>query len=298
MSRIGRLGLGIVAFEGTEHLKNVTYELRGLCDVILVCLQRLSYHGEPIADEDVARVEDLERHGYVDGIVWFEPASDHADRGAQAPRYVEADKRNFILDRLRDEGCTQAIVTDSDEFYDAEDFAAAKAVYDATDEMRVSYCEYVNYYRDYEHILVWTSRTYVPFIADTAYGFDMDRGRIGLPSDPTRRYYIPEGDDAKRFVFNYDVVKMHHLSWIRKDISKKMRSWSAKLLFSDNPNLAEEALERYRTFRDGQDAIITTTVPYFRMMVRRLPKQYIHPHYGLDQALEPGVWRKGGAERP
>lgn len=69
MSKITRLGFSIVAFDGTEHLKNILYELRGLCDVIHVCLQRKSYHGDPIAAEDVDEVELLNRLGFVDRII-------------------------------------------------------------------------------------------------------------------------------------------------------------------------------------------------------------------------------------
>ena len=57
MSKITRLGLSIVAFDGTEHLKNILYELRGLCDV------------DPIAAEDVDEVELLNRLGFVDRII-------------------------------------------------------------------------------------------------------------------------------------------------------------------------------------------------------------------------------------
>lgn len=69
MSKITKLGLSIVAFDGTEHLKNILYEIRGLCDVVHVCLQRKSYHGDPIAAEDVDEVERLKKIGFVDRII-------------------------------------------------------------------------------------------------------------------------------------------------------------------------------------------------------------------------------------
>lgn len=69
MSKILKLGLSIVAFDGTEHLKNILYELRSLCDVVHVCLQKMSYHGDPIAADDVAEVENLVRLGFVDRVI-------------------------------------------------------------------------------------------------------------------------------------------------------------------------------------------------------------------------------------
>ena len=48
MTKISKLGLGIVAFDGAEHLKNICSEIRNEVDYILVCLQNVSYFGEKI----------------------------------------------------------------------------------------------------------------------------------------------------------------------------------------------------------------------------------------------------------
>ena len=53
MSKISKLGLGIIAFEGTEHLKSIIYEIKDYCDVVVICLQKTSYHGDPIKQEDI-----------------------------------------------------------------------------------------------------------------------------------------------------------------------------------------------------------------------------------------------------
>ena len=82
MSKITKLGLGIVAFEGTEHIKNITYEVRDLVDEIVVCLQQHSYHGEDIDQKDVETIKDLQAHGLVDKIIWFEEG-DKTKKGKQ-----------------------------------------------------------------------------------------------------------------------------------------------------------------------------------------------------------------------
>ena len=51
MNNISKLGLGIIAFEGLEHIKNITYELRNLCNMIIICLQKYSYHGIEISQD-------------------------------------------------------------------------------------------------------------------------------------------------------------------------------------------------------------------------------------------------------
>ena len=69
MSKISKLGMGIIAFEGIEHIKNITYELRDLVDTIVICLQKESYHGEPIQQSDVDDANKLLEYGYVDDII-------------------------------------------------------------------------------------------------------------------------------------------------------------------------------------------------------------------------------------
>ena len=75
---------------------------------------------------------------------------------------------------------------------------------------------------------------------------------------------------------------MHHLSWIRKDIIRKIDSWSSKQLFSNVKGLREAIIDRYTNYIEGQNAIIMFNVPYYQVIVNKLPKQYIHPHYKIN----------------
>lgn len=290
MSKISKLGLGIVAFEGTEHLKNITYELRDLCDIITVCLQRFSYHGEPIKEEDITAVESLKELGYIDTIIWFEPIEMHKEESkGDAPRMIETDKRNFICDYLENEcKCSHNIIIDSDEFYHHDDFKQAKEIYDKDDSLHISYCEYVNYYRDYRHLMVWPFKSYVPFIAESKYRFDFEKGNFMQPSDPTRRYYVDPKSEMNYFnIFDWNTVKMHHLSWIRLEIETKISAWSSKKLFGNYETLRKDILDRYYNYKDGLNAIIMFNTPFNQVKVNKLPKQYIHPHFRLDE--EPSI---------
>ena len=119
MSKISKLGMGIIAFEGIEHIKNITYEVRELVDTIVICLQKESYHGEPIHQEDVDLANQLLEYGYVDDIIWFEATDLHTEEGNAGPRWIETDKRNFILDYLENTArCSHSLIIDSDEFYE------------------------------------------------------------------------------------------------------------------------------------------------------------------------------------
>ena len=124
-------------------------------------------------------------------------------------------------------------IIDSDAFYDHDDYQNAKNVLIEHPDINVTYCEYINYYRDYRHLLVWPFKSYVPFISKVSYKFDFFNGSFDKPSDPTRRYLI-EGKDAKYCIMSFSTVKMHHLSWIRTDIREKLKNWSAKKYFNDD----------------------------------------------------------------
>ena len=285
MSKISKLGMGIIAFEGIEHIKNITYEIRELVDTIVICLQKESYHGEPIHQEDVDLANQLLEYGYVDDIIWFKATDLHTEEGNAGPRWIETDKRNFILDYLENTAkCSHSLVIDSDEFYDKEDFEYAKNLLDKDESARVSYCQYINYYRDYSHVLVWPFLAYVPFITESSFRFHFENGTFTLPSDPTRRYVTDSSVTPK--VLAFDIIKMHHLSWIRIDIEKKLHNWSAKRYFQKD-ELHNAILNRYYNYVDGQNAIITFNVPNYNVCVNRLPKQYIHPHFYLDEDITP-----------
>ena len=281
MSKISKLGYGIVAFDDTCHLRNILSEIRDQIDEVVVCLQKLSYHGDPIDEKVVNYIDKLKSVGLVDDVIWFESTKEYPDDEKRG-RLIETDKRNFILDFLESKGCSHAMVTDSDEFYDAEDFKNAKTLIENDDNIHLSYCEYVNYYRDYQHLLVWPFRCYVPFITEINYRFDFEKGNFPKPCDPTRRYLTTPGTDFS--IFGYNVIKMHHLSWIRTDIREKIKNWSARKYFLLD-NFYDKIIDRYENYKDGQNAVILFNAPNNEVCVNKLPFRYINPKYRLDEEL-------------
>jgi hypothetical protein len=279
MSKIDKLGVGIVAFDDVTHLKNMCSELRDLVDVFVICLQDKSYFGNPIDSNIISYVESLKNENIIDDVIWF-VGKDYGN-APEAPRLTETDKRNYIIEYLKNHhGCTHCLITDSDEFYDHDEFKNAKEKYNQSEAV-ASYCQYVNYYRDYQHVMVWPYKSYVPFITETKYGFDFKKGNFRLPSDPTRRYVLNEND--KYIVFPFSVVKMHHLSWIRTNIECKIDNWSSKRYFENIKGLRDRIIERYNNYTNGQNAIIMFGTPDNEVIVNVLPKQYINPKYPLTE---------------
>ena len=300
---IKKVGLGIVAFEGTEHLANIITELQDCLDYVSIGLQRKSYHGDPIELIDLNEIIRLRDEDHlVDNIVEIELNME------DEPRVQETDKRNILIQDAEDHGCTHVIIIDSDEFYSRNSFIKALKEIDDND-YEMTYCQYVNYYHDYKHFLVYPFKDgmYVPFVSKTKYRHSFECQDFPLPSDPTRRYVRPyseiikvqHGDkvyDKKIYtadyhIFPWNTVKMHHLSWIRADIRKKVNMWSSKTCFTNYNDLIDKAVDVYNHFDENstevQKASLLFNTPNHEVMVKAFPKQYIFPKFDINTRLRP-----------
>lgn len=240
--KIEKLGLAINVFDGTELLDSLISEIRSEVDIVIVSYQTKSYCGNFIADEDLNEIVRLREIGLIDNIIEFIPDTSLDNR------QEETRKRNESLDYLESLGCTHALNIDSDEFYNQGDFISAKKYIEAN-ECLITYCTYLNYYRDFEHVLVYPFVAYVPFITSIKFRFKYNHWSVVGPNDPTRRYEaypMKEIDEAITKILPDDIVIMHHASWIRKDIRKKLENWSAKSFFTQEH--IEKAVERYNNW--------------------------------------------------
>ena len=137
------------------------------------------------------------------------------------PRENETEKRNFGLQKAREMGYTHFIMMDADESY--EDFYEEKKRFD--DPLLVGLVSNtVVYFRS--PTLCFDDLTRVPFIHrltidlrfEKNYNYPFSVSDSYHPAiDPTRTMNITEG-------VQMSAVKMHHMSWIRRDIRKKIRN--------------------------------------------------------------------------
>lgn len=298
---IKKLGLLIIAFEGTEHLYNIISELRESVDYVSIGLQRLSYHGDKISEidlQEILRLRDEDK--LVDNIVEIELDT------TKPAREQETDKRNMLIQDAEDHGCTHAIVIDSDEYYTKKAFENACKMIDDND-YPITYCQYINYYHDYKHFLVYPFKDgmYVPFVTRVQYRHSFECTDFLLPSDPTRRFVRPYsgvekvvGKDGKvhkiknytvdYHVFKWNEVKMHHLSWLRADIRKKLEMWSSKKCFDNYDDLIDRAVDSFNKFDENctqAKALMLFNTPGNSVDVKAFPKQYIHPKVDYNTRL-------------
>lgn len=148
----------------------------------------MSYHGDPMSNVDINEIFRLRDEDHlVDNIVEIELDT------KKKPREQETDKRNMLIQDAEDHGCSHVLVIDSDEYYTRKSFEYGLQQIDEHD-YEITYCQYVNYYHDYNHYLKYPFEVgmYVPWVTKTCYRHHFDCQDFKKPSDPTRRYLTHE----------------------------------------------------------------------------------------------------------
>jgi len=255
---IKRLGLTINAFDASELLEQLITEIRDQVDWVAAIYQKRSYWGNPMAKADMAELERLKGLGLIDELIEFKP------NFTKYSREQECDKRNMGIDIANQRGCTHILNIDADEFYDKDQFAKAIDMINKNG-WGITYWSYVNYYKDFEHYLVYPFRPFVPGIHSTFFKYTYNGPAPGA-TDPTRRINNPS--NLGTYVFPDETIRMGHAAWIRRDIRKKLVNWSAKNHFEKE--LIEKAVRRWETWEEGQDAIMLFNVPEHNVKVKKL----------------------------
>jgi hypothetical protein len=261
---IRSLAVNINAFDASELLFPLITEIRDQVDVINCIWQKKSYWKNPISKTDMNELQRLKEIGLVDELIEFKP------NFSKYSREQECDKRNMGIELMKQKGITHVISSDADELYDKDQFRYAKDLINKKG-YTITYCSYVNYYRDFEHYLVYPFRPLVPFIHSTFYRYTY-QGPAPGPTDPTRRINNPS--NIGTYIFTDDEIRMQHLAWVRQDIRKKLVNWSAKNHFEKE--LIDKAVERWENWKEGDYAIMLFNVPDKSVKVKKLEKRIIN----------------------
>lgn len=256
-----KLGYVINAFDATEHLETILTEIREELDWVAAVWQKLSYWKNPMDPADMAELERLKEIGLIDELIEFKP------NFSKYSREQECDKRNMAIDIAKQRGCTHVISADADEYYSLDQFQYAKNVIKKKG-YSITYCSYVNYYKDFFHYLVYPFRPGVPFIHSTHFRYTY-QGPAPLPTDPTRRINNPS--NLGTYVFKDEEIRMAHAAWVRKDIRKKLVNWSAKNHFPDS--LIDKAVKRWEDWKEGDKAVMLFNTPENEVRVNKLEKR-------------------------
>lgn len=221
----------ICLWDGEEFLPYLVPNLQEQVDEILIVYSRTSNFGERL-DYPLPK---FERTRYIN----FEPIQSHG------PHTNETRKRNFGLRLAINEGATHVLMCDVDEFYDTHEFNAEKErIYSSGINGLV--CG-LRCYFGLPDLFIDTDKTRVPFIQKITpkmevgffkhYPFSYENGDARI--DPTRRPNTRDGVE-------WSEITMHHYSWVRNDILRKIKNSSARINI-----LKSTALEDYRAAKEG-----------------------------------------------
>ena len=236
-----KLGVSYNVFDSEEHLEGSIKQIRNSVDFISVVYQKTSNFGDKCNETLEKLLLDLKNKSLVDELLEYHPLS------GVSPHVNEVNKRNIGLVLSKSNGCTHHMSMDSDEYYKEQEFNYVKKImlegdYDS------SACQMSTYYKEPIYRLDPKEEYYVSLIfkirPDVSYVF---ANKFPVLTDPTRSMHAGSFRS-----FSREEIEMHHMSFVRLDVAKKLNNSSAKINFD---RFIPEFLEYFKNWSHGMKAI-------------------------------------------
>ena len=144
-------------------------------------------------------------------------------------RENETFKRNLGLTKAKKEGYAHFLMMDADEFYEPTEFLKEKELI-LKNDLAGMVCRTKVYFKSptlsagYDVTLVPFIHKITPdlrFMWNTRYPYAFEGPKREIRIDPTRQLNITSGVE-------WSEITMHHMSWVRKDVNKKIRNSTAR----------------------------------------------------------------------
>ena len=223
-----KIGVSYNLFDGEELIESSIKSIRKNVDYISVVYQTMSNFGNPCDEGLVPLLEELKSKGLIDELFEYRPK---VNRGGH---FNEIKKRNLGLYLSEGAGCTHHMAIDSDEFYTDEDFKLMKSQM-GTNGYESSACQMTTYYKEPIYRLDPKEEYYVSLLFKIRQGKEYVIGHpFPVLVDPTRRM-----EPGRCKIFARDEIEMHHMSYVRKDIRKKLQNSSASPNFRNIDKLVD-----------------------------------------------------------
>jgi len=244
-----KLGACYNLFDAEELLEGSILSIKKQVDYVCVVYQKVSNWGNRCSPRLESFLQDLVERKLVDEIIFYEPqvypiekkteylskkvSKQELGGGPESVSdvfYNELAKREIGRLKCKEAGCTHFMSMDTDEFYIDEELKYAKEQillhdYDATAcKMRIYFKEPIYEFFPYDEM------NSVPLIYKIK-----ENGSFRLASpypillDPTRRVEDPQ----KFHLFKRNEIEMHHYSFVRKSMRRKLDNVSNKFNYQD-----------------------------------------------------------------
>jgi len=212
------LGVSYNVFDGEELLEGSIFQIRNEVDYISVVYQSISNFGHPCDENLILLLKNLKSSGHIDEIYEYTPT----DTGGSTN---ELKKRNIGLELSIKNGCTHHMSIDTDEYYSVNQFKnMKKTIIDGNYDSSV--CQMITYYNKPNYRIEPKETYYVPLIYKIRKNISFGKYKFPVTVDPTRKIH-----PGKCKIFTRDEIEMHHFSYVRNNILKKLNNSSAKKNF-------------------------------------------------------------------
>ena len=199
-------------FDGHELLEKSILSIRDHVDYVVAAWQDISNYGYEDSETEWV-VGSLRSKKLIDKTLKFIP------KKGVSPSFQETTKRNWGKKVAKEEGCTHFLHMDVDEFYIPAQFRKAKELIERGN-WGGSACRIKVYYKSPTLSFEKLDETWVPFI----HKIDSQHtDKYPVYADSTRKATSSGGF----LQFPPDQILMHHMSWVRKDIRKKVHNSTA-----------------------------------------------------------------------
>lgn len=219
-----KLGVSYNCFDDSiDLLEGSIKSIRNVADYVTVIYQNVSNMNNP-AEMDIKNLlDELKEKGLVDSYHEFIPKFN-----VNTPHINELNKRNIGLFDCEGVGCTHFMSMDCDEYYEENKLIKAfKEIIEG--DYDSSACQLQTYWKTGEYVLDPPEDYYVSLIYKIRNNVKLEFGvRLPVLVDPTRVM-----EPGKCRIFKRDELEMHHVSYVRKNIARKLYNSSSISVFND-----------------------------------------------------------------
>lgn len=220
-ARLARAKWGVAysIWDGEELLEASIRSIRSEVDYVCVVYQEKSWYGKPASADLLPTLHRLKEAQLIDELIEYIP------NVKEKPVRQETKKRNMGLAAARKAGCTHYMTMDADEFYQQEELKEAKH-YIVRENITHAYCPIWTYGITPTEYLP-TRTFYCQFFSKiTRFSKHCNDSHATALVDPTRKIRHTPFWLGRSKYFALHNVKMHHMSYIRKSLTKKFENTS------------------------------------------------------------------------
>jgi len=236
-----KIGVGYNIFsDAIELLESSIKSIRNNVDYVTVIYQDVSNFGNQ-SDVNIKEIlEKLKNEKLVDSFFLYKPQP-------ISPHQNEINKRNMGLYVCENAQCTHFMTMDSDEYYTEEQLKfAIKQIVDGGYDS--SACQMRTYYKEPIYQVTPPEDYYVSLFYKIRPGVNFVLGnQFPVLVDPSRRM-----NPGNCKIFTREEIEMHHMSYVRKDLTGKLMNSSARMNFDAG---IPKILEHYNNFKEGDKAL-------------------------------------------